>query len=254
MNNSSMTDYQFREGDDVIAADGEKLGSIASVGQNYLLVEKGFFFIKDYYVPFTAISSYDESDGRVFLSTTRDEALNSGWDQMPMTDSGMTGGGIASGRTGDVGAAGWDADRDQSRLEGGEHITVPVHEEELTATKTAREAGDVQVNKRVVAEERTLEVPATEERVQVTRRAVDRDATTGEDVFVEERIDVPLRTEDVNLEKRTRVAEEIDIDKQAVRRTERVSGTVRKEVVDVDDVSADAAMRRDRESGRDSTA
>ena len=61
---------------------------------------------------------------------------------------------------------------------------------------------------------------------------------------------MPLRAEEVELQKRTRVAEEIEIDKEQVQRTEKVSGTVRKERVDVDDVAADAAMRRD-DMGRD---
>jgi uncharacterized protein (TIGR02271 family) len=98
-----------------------------------------------------------------------------------------------------------------------------------------REAGEVHVTKRVEAEEQTLEVPVTEERARVTRRTVDRDVTTGEDLFTEETIDVPLRAEEVELQKRTRVAEEIEIDKEQIQRTERVSGTVRKEVVDIDE-------------------
>jgi uncharacterized protein (TIGR02271 family) len=278
-NTTSQWQTQFREGDDVIAADGEKLGSIQSIGPNYMLVEKGFFFITDYYVPFTAVSSYDPDDAKVYLSVTKDEALNSGWDVAPEGDQFVMGDGttrsdLAAPRTDssmaagadayatgnysnvdDVETAGWDeASTDRTRRErseSGDHITVPVHEEELTATKRMREAGDVVIDKRVEAEDRTLEVPVTEERVHVTRRAVDRDATTGEDVFVDERIDVPLRAEEVELQKRTRVAEELEIDKEQVQRTEQVSGTVRKEVVDVDDVAADAAMRDDM-TGRDS--
>jgi uncharacterized protein (TIGR02271 family) len=122
-------------------------------------------------------------------------------------------------------------------------MKIDVHEEELSATKTMREAGDIRINKHVVAEEQTLDVPVTEERVNVTRRTVDRDAGTGEQFFQEESINVPLRTEEVNLEKRTRVAEEIDIDKEQVQRTERVAGTVRKEVVDVDESTSDASRR-----------
>jgi uncharacterized protein (TIGR02271 family) len=274
-NTMNQWQTQFREGDDVIASDGEKLGSIQSIGPNYMLVEKGFFFVTDYYVPFTAVSSYDTDGGKVYLSMTKDEALNSGWDVAPETDTssqvgrdpmfmgdGTTQSGMAGTTTdssmaagadayatgnysnvSDVETAGWDA---TGRSETGEHITVPVHEEELTATKRMREAGEVSIDKHVEAREQTLEVPVTEERVHVTRRAVDRDAAmAGEDVFVEERIDVPLRAEEVELQKRTRVAEEIEIDKEQVQRTERVSGTVRKEVVDVDDVAADASMRND---------
>lgn len=249
-NTMSQWQTQFREGDDVIAADGEKLGSIQYIGTNYLMVEKGFFFITDYYVPFSAVSSYDADGGKIYLSVTKDEALNSGWDVAPEADA-FADTGVRAGTdlTAPVSER-REAPRDRERMETDERITVPVHEEELTATKRMREAGDVQITKSVEAREETLEVPVTEERVNVTRRAVDRDATTGEDTFVEERINVPLRAEEVELEKRTRVAEEIEIDKEQVQRTEKVSGTVRKEKVDVEDVAADAAMRRD-EMGRD---
>jgi uncharacterized protein (TIGR02271 family) len=244
-NTMSQWQTQFREGDDVIAADGEKLGSIQNIGANYFLVEKGFFFVTDYYVPFSAVSTYDMDAGKVYLSVTKDEALSSGWDVAPEYDTTMA----ATDVTVPVNDGTWDATMTRD-VGADEHITVPVHEEELIATKRMREAGDVQINKTVEAREQTLEVPVTEERVNVTRRAVDRDATTGEDTFVEERINVPLRTEEVDLQKRTRVAEEIDIDKEQVQRTEKVTGTVRKERVDVDDVAADAAMRRD-DMGRD---
>ena len=51
--------------------------------------------------------------------------------------------------------------------------------------------------------------------------------------FQEGTIAVPLRGEEVELQTRTRVSEEIEIDKEAVQRTEQVTGTVRREVVDV---------------------
>jgi len=107
----------------------------------------------------------------------------------------------------------------------------------LTATTRPVERGQVQINKEVIAEERTLEVPVTEERVTVTRRVVDRDASADETAFDGGTIEIPLRSEEVDVQKRTRVAEEIEIGKEAVQRTERVSGTVRREEVHVDDQS-----------------
>jgi uncharacterized protein (TIGR02271 family) len=230
--------YQFREGDEVIAADGEKIGKLAAVTGSELVIEKGFLFPTDYHIPYSVVSSYDEADGKIYLAVSKDDALNSRWDQVATT--GAYAGTMDRGTTD-------SATRD--RMDVDDSIVVPVHEEELTATKRMREAGEVSINKRVVAEERTLEVPVTEERVHVTRRTVDRDATTGEDVFTEERIDVPLRAEEVELQKRTRVAEEIEIDKEQVQRTERVGGTVRKEVVDVDDVAAETGRMDDQGTG-----
>jgi uncharacterized protein (TIGR02271 family) len=233
--------YQFHEGDEVFAADGDKVGKLAGVTDSALIVEKGFFFPTDYHIPFSAVSTYDANDGKIYLSVGKDAALNNRWDETVDT------GAYAGTTTGysDVETTGY-ATQDRTTVD--DSIVVPVHEEELTATKRMREAGEVTIDKHVEAREQTIEVPVTEERVHVTRRTVDRDATTGEDVFTEERIDVPLRAEEVELQKRTRVAEEIEIDKEQVQRTERVSGTVRKEVVDVDDVAADAGTVQDRGS------
>lgn len=122
---------------------------------------------------------------------------------------------------------------------------MPVHEEELVARKRQVERGAVEINKDVVAQEESVDVPVTEEHVEVTRRNVDRDVTPGEDAFREGTIEVPVSGEEVDVEKRTRVTGEVDIDKTAERHTERVSDTVRREEVTVDnDVDNDADRRR----------
>ncbi|CAA9569362.1 MAG: hypothetical protein AVDCRST_MAG59-3346, partial [uncultured Thermomicrobiales bacterium] len=80
-----MSDYQtmgsISEGTDVYGSDGEKVGSIVAVRPNYLVVEKGFFFPTDYYIPVSSVSSVEE--GRVHLAVTKDAALNQGWDAVP---------------------------------------------------------------------------------------------------------------------------------------------------------------------------
>jgi hypothetical protein len=97
-----MTQYQFRAGDDVIAADGDKVGNLADVYRTYLVVEKGFFFPRDYYIPFSTVANYELGDGRIYLSVTRDTALNSGWDHKP--DLGADSDTYAAGITGDSNA------------------------------------------------------------------------------------------------------------------------------------------------------
>ena len=121
-------------------------------------------------------------------------------------------------------------------------------EEELTATVRQQEAGAVRIEKDVVTEEQTLNVPVTEERVRVERRIVDRPVSAADaDAFEETVIDVPLRTETVDLQKQARVAEEVVVSKEASQRTEQVSGTVRREEVFVDE---DAPLIDDGESRR----
>src|ERR671921_1171052 len=83
---------QINVGDDVYGSDGDKVGTVAEVQSGYLVVEKGFFFPTDYYIPMSAVAS--ASDDQVSLNVAKDAALNSGWDTVPdvvptgMTDSG----------------------------------------------------------------------------------------------------------------------------------------------------------------------
>jgi len=266
----TVQQWQIPEGVDVVGADGDKVGKVVAAEANYIVVEKGFFFPSDYYVPTSAINNFDGD--KVYLSVTKDEALNQGWDQN-LTTYDTTTDAFATGTTAydrDVTAAEGDrlagvtptglADRvdagttDATLRDGdvyadtqagttglreGETIRVPVHEEELTATKRPVERGQVRINKDVVAEERTMDVPVTEERLVVNRRVVDRDAPVDAAAYAEDTIEIPLLSEEVDVQKRDRVVEEIEIGKEAVQRTERVAGTVRREEVRVDESAAD---------------
>jgi uncharacterized protein (TIGR02271 family) len=224
-------------GADVFGADGEKVGTVAAVYPGYIVVEKGFFFPTDYYIPTSAIANVDEDN--VYLTVSKEEALNQGWDQ-PLTTTTIEGDDRFRATTTEAelaaaGGAGYG-------VESTERVRVPVHEEELTATKRPVEAGAVRIEKDVVTEERTLEVPVTEERVVVRQVAADR-AATGADAtaFEEGVIEVPLRREEVDVQKRTRVAGEVEVEKEAVQRTEQVAGTVRREEVRVDDQTVEGA-------------
>ncbi|MCB1694160.1 MAG: DUF2171 domain-containing protein [Pseudomonadales bacterium] len=73
-------------GADVFSADGEKLGTMVSASGAYIVVEKGFFLPKDYYIPVGAITETNEN--AVYLSVTKDEALDQHWDRLP-EDSGQ---------------------------------------------------------------------------------------------------------------------------------------------------------------------
>ena len=58
---------QFSAGDNVISADGEKIGTVAAVHMSWLLVEKGIIFVSDFHVPFAAIARYDRNAGEMHL-------------------------------------------------------------------------------------------------------------------------------------------------------------------------------------------
>lgn len=123
-------------------------------------------------------------------------------------------------------------DRDRSRDHDTDQ-TIQLREEELTAQKRMREAGEVSIRKDVVEEQRTMDVPVMREELVIDRRSVDRRPADGPIGASGEVIEVPLREEEVTAEKRAFVREEIEVGKRVVQDTERVSGTVRKEVLDV---------------------
>ena len=240
---STFTSSDIMTGSDVFGSDGEKVGTVAAVYPGYIVVEKGFFFPTDYYVPMGAVAS--AADNQVYLTLTKDAALGSGWDAQPVdletasydttsTDTIDVGAGYAAS---DVGAGyGMGTAQAGSSVTSDEEIRIPVMEEELTATVRSQEAGAVRVEKDVVTEQRTLDVPVTEERVRVERRIVDRPVSAADtDAFEDVVIDVPLRTETVDVQKQARVAEEIVLSKEAVERTEQVTDTVRREEVFVDE-------------------
>jgi uncharacterized protein (TIGR02271 family) len=231
-------------GADVFGSDGEKVGTVAAVYPGYIVVEKGFFFPTDYYIPMSAIASYDAD--RVYLSVSKDAALGRGWDVRPVDLETAT---LETTATTDTLV---ETDRiAATRVAEEEELRIPVMEEELTATVRPQEAGAVRIEKDVVTEQRTLEVPVTEERVRVERRVVDRPVTAADaDAFEETVIEVPLRSETVDVQKQARVAEEVVVSKEATQRTERVADTVRKEQVVVDeDATVDASFVEDRETG-----
>jgi uncharacterized protein (TIGR02271 family) len=214
----------IRTGADVFGADGEKVGTMAAVYPGYIVVEKGFFFPTDYFIPMSAVASHDAD--RVYLTLSKEAALDRGWDVQPADLETATATGL--GTETDIPLA--------SRMAAEDEIRVPVVEEELTATVRPQEAGAVRIEKDVIAEERTLDVPVTEERVRIERRVVDRPATAADATAFEDTvIEVPLRSETVDVQKQARVKEEVVVKKEATQRTERVSDTVRKEEVFVDE-------------------
>ena len=256
---SSSYASQVSVGDEVYGSDGDKVGTVAEVQSSYVVIEKGFFFPTDYYIPTSAIAS--AGDGQVYLNVAKDAALNSGWDTVPevvptgMTDSGtvFTDGDVRATDRAiiDSGVTGRERAADRlgatTQVTDDDEIRIPVMEEELTATVRPAEAGAVRIEKRVVEEDRVLEVPVTDEQIRVERRIVDRPVGANEtQAFEEIVIEVPLTREQVELQKQARVAEEIVVSKEAVQRTEQVRGTVRREEVYVDE---DATFLDDSERG-----
>ena len=225
-------------GMDVIGSDGEKVGEIDAVEQDYFVVRKGFFFPQDHYIPFSAVDSFEER--AVYLNVTKDGALEQQWTEAPAytTDDSILGStGTTQTDAGYVDTdvnAGYGETRVDDRTWSDADLnrdTIEVREEDLNVGTREVDRGSVRVDKHVVEEQRSVDVPVTEEEIHVTRRSVDREASGLE--FEESTFEVPLRGEEVDVSKTARVVEEIDIDKTARERTEHVTDTVRREEVEI---------------------
>jgi uncharacterized protein (TIGR02271 family) len=220
-------DYQTQDltGLTVVGSDGDKVGKAIGYDGQYMVVEKGFFFPSDHYIPTSAISSV--GDDEVYLSVTKDEVLNQGWDRQP---------------------EGWvaaDVNRADTVSTDAEALRVPVYEEDLTAVTRDVERGAVRVEKELVTEDRTITVPVTEERVRVTRVDANDPGAVGADAFEEGVIEVPVRGQEVDVQKTARKAGEVVVEKEAETRTMSVGGKVRREVVRVDDQTIDSGYTDD---------
>ena len=192
-------------------AEGEKIGDVVEVGSNHVLVQKGWFMPQNVYIPLSSVTSIDEANANFSVDVTKDNVESRGWDSPPAD-------------------ANWDADATQ------ESVTVPLREERVDAERYERDAGEVTVGKHVVEQQNEFDVPVTHEEVDVTRRRVDRAADADDQIVDDgETIRVPLRAEDVDVQKDTRVVEEIEISKRPVTETKKVSETVLREEIDIDE-------------------
>ena len=121
-----------------------------------------------------------------------------------------------------------------SDLEDEDELRVQRSEEELRAGTREREAGALNVRKRVRTDREQVSVPTRHEEVSVERVPVEgREASEAE--IGEDEVRMPVTEEEVVTEKRPVVKEELRIRKDAVQDEEVVEEDVRKEEVDVDD-------------------
>jgi uncharacterized protein (TIGR02271 family) len=230
-----MTRSDLREGMTVYSADGTKLGKITEAQDASFFIEKGFFFPKEYVARYDEIA--DIRGDEVFLRGS-DEILRGGGAYASTTGTaGATGEGqYLSGyqgedtsRQADLGASG------QGSLSGTtKHVDVPVVEEELTAEKRVRDAGEVRVRKEVITEQRQVTVPVTKEEVHVERVPADASAKVGEGAFEEGTMSIPVREEEVEIRKRPVVREQVRVSRTAHQEERRADAEVRREDVRVE--------------------
>jgi uncharacterized protein (TIGR02271 family) len=134
-------------------------------------------------------------------------------------------------------------DQPGSDLEDEDELRVQRSEEELRAGTREREAGALNVRKRVRTDREQVSVPTKHEKVSVERVPVEEGREASEAEIGDDEVTVPVVEEEVVTEKRPVVKEELRLRKDVVEDEEVVEEDVRKEEVDVDD---ETTARHDR--------
>jgi len=127
---------------------------------------------------------------------------------------------------------------------------VKLREEQLRANKQSVETGAVGLRKDVVSEQQSFDVPVNREEVVIERHAASgqpSDTPIGEG----ETYRVPVREEQVTVDKQPVVREEVSLGKRQVQDSQRVSDTVRREEARVER-QGDVNVRGDDTDIRDS--
>jgi photosynthetic reaction center H subunit len=117
----------------------------------------------------------------------------------------------------------------------GNDVRLTRAEEELRISKRAVEAGEVRVGKHVETEHVREPVTKYRERVHVDRRPVEPGQAAGDVRIQEDEIRVPVTEEQVVVEKRPVVKEELVISKEREEVTETVDADLRKERFDLEE-------------------
>lgn len=108
--------------------------------------------------------------------------------------------------------------------------TLELEREQLHAHRKTRERGAVEVHKEVVTEMRTIEVPVRRERVSIEQvPATTESPDERGDAHADPGVTIPVREEEVVIQKRPVVTEEVVVEKAASDQMEHVAEPVKRE-------------------------
>jgi uncharacterized protein (TIGR02271 family) len=130
-----------------------------------------------------------------------------------------------------------------SDLEDEDELRVQRTEEEIRTGTREREAGKLNVRKRVRTDREQVRVPTRHEEVSVERVPVNEERTGAE--IGEDEVSVPMVEEEAVVGKQSVVKEEVRVRKDVVDDEEVVEEDVRREEVDVDDATTPRGRGRD---------
>ncbi|MDM5228610.1 YsnF/AvaK domain-containing protein [Cytobacillus sp. NJ13] len=146
-----------------------------------------------------------------------------------VTSTGFTNGGTAESRADSTYTAGYDQLRNPAEED---EQSLKLREEQMDVSKERVQAGEVELHKDVVEEQKTVNVPVEHEEVYVERRKVDDSEDAGASpIRDDETIRIPITEERVEVSKKPVVTEEIVVGKREVQETQQVKENLKKEEV-----------------------
>lgn len=122
--------------------------------------------------------------------------------------------------------------------------TVQAHEEKLRVSKTPVQTGEVKIRKEVHTEHKTLDVPVSHEEIVIERRPASGKVSASS-LKPGQEVRIPVREEEVNVQKETVATEEVSVGKRRVQETKHLDETLRKEEIKVE-TEGDAKVRNRR--------
>lgn len=203
--------YEIQEGTPVIARDGTEIGTVIGEDGGKLLVDV-YDVERHLLLPAEAVSAFD--DDFIMIDLTTDWVRSGEWGTEVKT--------VDTARA------------DRLATDDGKTV-IDIHEEDLTAAKREIAKGLVTIRKRIVLDDESIDVDLSEERVNVVRVALDRDADS-DYAFEEGVVEIELKGETVDLGRKVRVTGQVEVDKERVGRTETYTAQTRREEIDVEEV------------------
>ena len=128
--------------------------------------------------------------------------------------------------------------------------TIELSEEKLDVNTNEVQTGEVNVSKNVVEERESVDVPVEHEEVVIERHAVDGEREAKHHDFKNEEFSIPVNEEQINVDKKSVVTEEVSIGKERVTEDKHVEETVRREELDIENTGdVNVNNSRNREDG-----
>ena len=205
--------YEIQEGTPIVARDGTEVGTVIGEDGGKLLVDV-YDVERHLLLPAEAVSAFD--DDFIMVDLTTDWVRSGEWGTEVAT--------VDAARAERI-ATVTDSDK----------TVIDIHEEDLTVAKREIAKGLVTIRKRVVLDTETIDVDVTEERVNVVRVDLDREAAA-DYAFEEGVVEIELKGETVDIGKKVRITGQVEVDKEKISRTETYTGQTRREEIDVEQI------------------